>query len=206
MPRVTAPMGRGLLIQRLARQEGKGLVLTPTRELVIHIRDALRPFSLAMHIRTAVVVGGESKVRQVSAPGKNPSILVATDIAAWDVGVLGIEIVVNYDLPEDPGSHVHRIGLTGRVGMKGRAISLATPDQVGGIRGFERLIMMWHCDRYGSSQRAYSNTQPAPGRCQEGKAVILILPFATRSTPTATTPHRTTLSDICPGSHRHSSV
>jgi ATP-dependent RNA helicase RhlE len=73
-------------------------------------------------------------------------ILVATDIAARGIDVQGIELVINYDLPDDPGSYVHRIGRTGRAGMEGRAISLATPDQGGDIRNIEKLIKMsWPC-------------------------------------------------------------
>ena len=66
------------MIQRLARTKGKGLVLAPTRELAIQIREALKPFTLAMHMRTAVVIGGESQVPQVRALKKNPRIIVAT--------------------------------------------------------------------------------------------------------------------------------
>lgn len=69
-------------------------------------------------------------------------ILVATDIAARGIDVHGIELVVNYDLPDDPGSYVHRIGRTGRAGKEGHAISLATPDQRKDLRNIERLIDM----------------------------------------------------------------
>lgn len=67
-------------------------------------------------------------------------ILVATDIAARGIDVKGIELVVNYDLPDNPGEYVHRIGRTGRVSSVGHAISFATPDQRGDVRGIERLI------------------------------------------------------------------
>ena len=297
------------MIQRLAREKGKALVLAPTRELAIQIREALKPFTLAMQMRTSVVIGGESQVPQVRSLRKNPRIivatpgrlidllgqrhvrlndvcvlvldeadrmldmgfapqieriiklipkgrqtmlfsatmptgvlkiasshmhlpvhteiapsgtaaegvshevfvveksfkvpllerllkdykgpvliftrtkmgarrvsrslrkagfgaaeihsdrtqaqrkqaldgfrsgkyriLVATDIAARGIDVQGIELVVNYDLPDEPGSYVHRIGRTGRAGMEGRAISLATPDQGSDVRTIERLI------------------------------------------------------------------
>jgi ATP-dependent RNA helicase RhlE len=297
------------MIQRLARDKGKGLVLAPTRELAMQIREALKPFTLAMQMRTAVVIGGEAQAPQVRALKKAPRIivatpgrlidllgqrhvrlgdvrvlvldeadrmldmgfapqierimklipkarqtmlfsatmplgvvniasahmhlpvhteiapsgtaaegvshevfvverafkgpllerllhtckgpvlvftrtkigarqvarslkktgfaaaeihsdrsqiqrkqalegfksgkyriLVATDIAARGIDVQGIEAVVNYDLPEDPESYVHRIGRTGRAGMEGRAISLATPDQGSDVRSIERLI------------------------------------------------------------------
>jgi ATP-dependent RNA helicase RhlE len=67
-------------------------------------------------------------------------ILVATDIAARGIDVVGIELVINYDLPDEPGYYVHRIGRTGRAGLTGHAISLATPDQAGDIRSIERII------------------------------------------------------------------
>ena len=67
-------------------------------------------------------------------------ILVATDIAARGIDVKGIELVMNYDLPRSPEGYVHRIGRTGRVGVAGHAISFATPDEKGDVRGIERLI------------------------------------------------------------------
>ncbi len=67
-------------------------------------------------------------------------ILAATDIAARGIDVKGIELVVNYDLPENPEDYVHRIGRTGRMGGIGHAISFATPDQKGDVRGIERLM------------------------------------------------------------------
>ncbi len=67
-------------------------------------------------------------------------ILVATDIAARGIDVRGIELVINYDLPDDTENYVHRIGRTGRAGHEGRAISFATPEQGSDIRSIERLI------------------------------------------------------------------
>jgi ATP-dependent RNA helicase RhlE len=67
-------------------------------------------------------------------------ILVATDIAARGLDVIGIELVINYDLPDDTEHYVHRIGRTGRAGHEGRAISFATPEQGGDVRNIEKLI------------------------------------------------------------------
>jgi len=67
-------------------------------------------------------------------------VLVATDIASRGIDVTGIELVINYDLPEDAGNYVHRIGRTGRAGMKGHAISIATPDQKSDVKDIEKLI------------------------------------------------------------------
>ena len=67
-------------------------------------------------------------------------VLVATDIAARGIDVVGIELVINYDLPENPDDYIHRIGRTGRAGHAGKAISFATPDQINKINAIERLL------------------------------------------------------------------
>jgi ATP-dependent RNA helicase RhlE len=67
-------------------------------------------------------------------------VLVATDIAARGIDVKDIELVINFDLPEDPDDYVHRIGRTGRAGKTGKAVSFASPDQIRDVRQIERLI------------------------------------------------------------------
>ena len=67
-------------------------------------------------------------------------VLAATDIAARGIDVVGIELVINYDLPDDTENYVHRIGRTGRAGCTGHAISLACPDQKNDIRNIEQFI------------------------------------------------------------------
>jgi ATP-dependent RNA helicase RhlE len=67
-------------------------------------------------------------------------VLVATDIAARGIDVVGIELVINYDLPEDAENYVHRIGRTARAGQRGHAVSFATPEQSRDVRDIEKLI------------------------------------------------------------------
>ena len=67
-------------------------------------------------------------------------ILVATDIAARGIDVKGIELVINYDLPDDAENYVHRIGRTGRANHEGHAISFATPDQRRDVRNIESAM------------------------------------------------------------------
>ena len=66
-------------------------------------------------------------------------VLVATDIASRGIDVKGIEVVINYDLPENPEDYVHRIGRTGRAGQAGRAISFVVSEQHYKVREIERL-------------------------------------------------------------------
>ena len=65
-------------------------------------------------------------------------ILVATDVAARGLDVERISHVLNYDIPYDTESYVHRIGRTGRAGRSGEAILFATPREKGMLRQIER--------------------------------------------------------------------
>ena len=65
-------------------------------------------------------------------------ILVATDVAARGLDVERISHVMNYDIPYDTESYVHRIGRTGRAGRNGDAILFVTPREKGMLRAIER--------------------------------------------------------------------
>jgi len=67
-------------------------------------------------------------------------ILVATDVAARGLDINNIELVVNYNMPDNPEDYVHRIGRTGRVDKAGKAITFATTNQLREIKQIERLI------------------------------------------------------------------
>jgi ATP-dependent RNA helicase DeaD len=67
-------------------------------------------------------------------------VVVATDVAARGIDVEHLSHVVNFDLPNDAESYVHRIGRTGRAGRAGVAISLVTPREVGKLRAFQRAL------------------------------------------------------------------
>lgn len=65
-------------------------------------------------------------------------LLVATDVAARGLDVDDVTHVVNYDIPQDPESYVHRIGRTGRAGKHGLAITLVTPREFKLLKQIER--------------------------------------------------------------------
>jgi ATP-dependent RNA helicase DeaD len=72
--------------------------------------------------------GREAVIRRVR--GGQVEIVIATDVAARGLDVERISLVVNYDMPNDVESYVHRIGRTGRAGRAGRAVLFVTPRQL----------------------------------------------------------------------------
>lgn len=71
--------------------------------------------------------------------GKN-QVLVATDIVARGIDIDQISHVINYELPNDPESYVHRIGRTARAGHSGVAISFCDAEEKSFLRDIEKLI------------------------------------------------------------------
>ena len=67
-------------------------------------------------------------------------VLVATDIAARGIDISNLPHVVNYELPNSPKDYVHRIGRTGRAGVKGVAISLVSHDEKELLGKVEKLL------------------------------------------------------------------
>ena len=65
-------------------------------------------------------------------------ILVATDVAARGLDIENICYVVNFDIPQDPESYVHRIGRTGRAGKKGTALTFITPREYKQLKQIEK--------------------------------------------------------------------
>jgi ATP-dependent RNA helicase DeaD len=70
---------------------------------------------------------------------KNVNILVATDVAARGIDVNDLTHVINYALPYDPESYVHRIGRTGRAGKEGTAITFITPNEYNKLMSIQRF-------------------------------------------------------------------
>lgn len=129
------------LLEKLL-QEYKGTVLVFSRtkfgaKKITHVVRMMGHSAAEIHSNRS-----QAQRREALAGFKSGKyrILVATDIAARGIDVHDIELVVNFDLPDNSEDYVHRIGRTGRAGRKGRAISFVTPQQRSEIRHIERLI------------------------------------------------------------------
>jgi ATP-dependent RNA helicase RhlE len=95
-------------------------------------------------IRSEAIHGNKSQnSRQKALNGfKNREIcvLVATDIASRGIDVDKLSHVINFELPEQPETYVHRIGRTGRAGANGNAISFCTQDERAYLNSITKLI------------------------------------------------------------------
>jgi ATP-dependent RNA helicase RhlE len=126
------------------------------RLLGVAIQDALvftrtkhRADRLARHLAQAGVAvdrihGNRSQAQRTQALGGFKSgkyrVLVATDIAARGIDVIGLGHVVNFDVPADADDYVHRVGRTGRAEAAGTAFTLVSPEEEEGLRKIERVI------------------------------------------------------------------
>jgi len=90
-------------------------------------------------------------------------LLIATDLAARGLDIPAVSHVINYDIPSDPESYVHRIGRTGRAGAPGMAITLVTPRERWMLRTIERAI----------GQRLEQRTTPSRQQIIERQRALL---------------------------------
>jgi ATP-dependent RNA helicase RhlE len=116
------------------------LVFTRTK----HRADRLTKALVRDGIGAAAIHGNKSQGARQAALGKFKSgdleVLVATDIAARGIDVDGVSHVINFDLPNEPESYVHRIGRTARAGASGVAISLCSREELEYLRLIEKTI------------------------------------------------------------------
>ncbi len=94
--------------------------------------------------RSTAIHGNKSQAARTRAldafRGNRIRVLVATDVAARGIDVDNISHVINYDIPDEPESYVHRIGRTGRAGADGIALSFCSIKERGDMRAIEQLI------------------------------------------------------------------
>ena len=129
------------LLERLLNEyNGSVLVFSRTKHGAAKIARKIRSMG---HSADEIHSNRSQNQRQKALKGFTHGrfrVLVATDIAARGIDVEHIELVINFDLPDQLEDYVHRIGRTGRAGRDGKAISFAAPDQKGDIAQIQKLI------------------------------------------------------------------
>jgi ATP-dependent RNA helicase RhlE len=116
------------------------IVFTRTK----HVANRVAEHLAKTGVSSDAIHGNKSQnARQRALDGfKNGKVrvLVATDIAARGVDVDNVTHVINFELPNEPESYVHRIGRTARAGTEGIAISFCDPSEKTYLRDIERLV------------------------------------------------------------------
>jgi ATP-dependent RNA helicase RhlE len=124
----------------LAADVDRAIVFTRTKRGANTVAEKL----VRSGIKATAIHGNKSqnaRQRALSAfRSKQVKVLVATDVAARGIDVDGVTHVVNFDIPVDPESYVHRIGRTGRAGADGVALSFCSAAERNDLRAIEKLI------------------------------------------------------------------
>lgn len=137
---VSYPRKMDALTRLLEVEEGDAMIVfVRTKQATEEVAEKLRARGFA-----AAAINGDIPQTQrertiASLKSGAIDILVATDVAARGLDVERISHVVNYDIPHDPESYVHRIGRTGRAGRSGTALLFVTPRERHLLGSIERV-------------------------------------------------------------------
>ena len=114
------------------------IVFARTKQATEELAEKLQARGLAAAAINGDVVQAQRENTIQNLKDGKIDMLVATDVAARGLDVERISHVLNYDIPYDTESYVHRIGRTGRAGRKGEAILFVAPRERGMLRAIER--------------------------------------------------------------------
>ncbi len=111
-------------------QDFYGIIFCRTKVEVDEVTKHLKNRSYAVEALHGDITQSQRTKTLVEFKEKNVNILVATDVAARGIDVNNLTHVINYSIPQEAESYVHRIGRTGRAGKKGIAITFVTPKEI----------------------------------------------------------------------------
>jgi len=130
-----------LLLALIAQDEpDSAIVFTNMRVTARKVAERLQADGvLAQEIRGDLDQSRRERVMAKFRDGRI-RILVATDVAARGIDVAGVTHIVNYDIPLDAESYVHRIGRTARMGASGKAVTFVTREEGHQLTEIEKLV------------------------------------------------------------------
>lgn len=139
--RVKANEKRALLAHLLkAEQPDRCMIFCNTRDEV----DRVQTYLSKKGYQVEALHGANSQSHRMKTIEKFKKgvlqIVVATDVAARGIHIEDLSLVINYDVPKDKNSYVHRIGRTARAGNSGKAITLATSDDIMSLYEIEEHV------------------------------------------------------------------
>jgi len=132
---------KALLLDLLSKREiSRALVFTRTKYKAQNLSKQLT----RRRVKADALHGDKTQAARQRALGSFHDgyikVLVATDIAARGIDVNDIDHVINYDLPNEPETYIHRIGRTARAGKRGTALSFCDASEVGYLSQIEMML------------------------------------------------------------------
>jgi ATP-dependent RNA helicase RhlE len=121
----------------------------PDSKIIVFVRTRVRAERVAKAmergaIRSMTIHGEKEQHERTEVMRKfregDGTVLIATDVSARGIDIPDVDYVVNYDLPEDPETYVHRVGRTGRGVRRGIAVSLCSRDEKDRLDEIEQLL------------------------------------------------------------------
>jgi ATP-dependent RNA helicase RhlE len=138
---VPAELKSLLLLELLKRPDARSvLAFTRTK----HRANRVAEFLMRHGVRAERIHGNRSQAQRTQAlagfKDGRYQVLVATDIAARGIDVVGVSHVVNFDVPNLPEDYIHRVGRTARADALGDAVTLVAPDEEQSLRAIEQAV------------------------------------------------------------------
>jgi ATP-dependent RNA helicase RhlE len=121
----------------------------PESKFLIFVRTKVRAERVAkamerVNIQTSTIHGDKDQKERIKVldqfRNNTIKILIATDVSARGIDIADVDIVVNYDLPDQAESYVHRVGRTGRANKKGQAVSFCSKEELPLLKEIETFI------------------------------------------------------------------
>lgn len=122
------------------RKDQRGIVFSNYREKAHELASRLRGLGCKSDALSAQLSQAQRSRIVEDYRAERLKVLVASDLAARGLDFFDIEYVVNFDLPEDPATYVHRVGRTARAGRKGKAISFIGFEDSFRLEKLERFL------------------------------------------------------------------
>lgn len=166
------------LLRKILKEEERELVMIFTKTK--NSADKVKEYLLFHRIPATVFHGDKTQIDREKALNNfktgSMKVMIATDIAARGIDVQGVSHVINYELPMEAESYIHRIGRTARAGHDGVAITLCEESEMPNLERIEKLI-----DKKIPSEK-FKGTPEASGKWnQEGSIRVVKAPTPGKS-------------------------
>jgi len=152
--------------------KGRGIVFSNYRDKAHHLTFHLQKLGCRAEGLTAQLSQNVRRNILVRFQSEEVQVLIASDLAARGIDVKDLDFVVNYDLPEDPTTYVHRVGRTARAGKKGEALSFVGYEDSFRLEKLEKFLGK-KIERVNFSTEEMSGKLPQWERPQDNRSKIV---------------------------------